>query len=72
MRLDSKKIKVLMIEKDINLTELSKASGLSYTLLSVIRSGKSCRPESADAIAKALDVNLNDILLKDRGAVNDI
>nr|DAG75684.1 MAG TPA: helix-turn-helix XRE-family like protein [Caudoviricetes sp.] len=53
-----------MARKDYGLRELSNASGISIASLSYIRNGKRCMKKTADAIAEALGVTVEEILLK--------
>lgn len=61
MRLDRVKLIMLIAEKDLTLTKLSKMSGVSRQTLSCIKQGKRCTLETADKIARALDVNVQEI-----------
>lgn len=62
MRIDRKKLMIVMYDKDITQRELAEKSSLSRATINSIRSGKSCSEETANKIAMALRVNLNEIL----------
>nr|DAP12013.1 MAG TPA: LAMBDA REPRESSOR (TRIPLE MUTANT)/DNA COMPLEX-DNA COMPLEX, DOUBLE HELIX, TRANSCRIPTION-DNA.1A [Bacteriophage sp.] len=62
--IDRIKLNVAMARKDYGLRELSNISGVSITSLSYIRSGKRCMKKTADAIAEALGITTEEILLK--------
>jgi len=62
MRIDRKKLKIALIEKDMNQKELSERSGVARATISYIVNGKSCSIEVGQKIAAALDVNVTDII----------
>lgn len=62
MRIDRKKLAVEMIEKDLNVIQLSKISGLSRATISNVRCGKSCSMDTVEKIAKALEVKVDDLI----------
>ncbi len=62
MRIDRIKLLILIATKDISTLELAKKSGLSRQTISCIKQGKRCREETAKKIAKALDVDVTEIL----------
>lgn len=62
--IDRIKLNVAMARKDYGLRELSNISGVSIASLSCIRSGKRCMKKTADAIAEALGITTEEILLK--------
>lgn len=62
MRIDRVKFITELTKKDMTLKSLAKLSGISYATLSYIKQGKSCKDEIGQAIAKALNVNIKDLL----------
>lgn len=61
MRVDRKKLAVIMIEHDINVSNLAQSAGLSRATISSIRSGKSCSQETIHKLAQALKVSEYDL-----------
>ena len=59
MRIDRKKLAVKMIDKDLNVIQLSELSGLSRATISNVRCGKSCSKETVRKIAKHWKLKLN-------------
>lgn len=59
----STRLKVLMAERDINVSELADMTGLHKNTIVAIRTGDTTRPctETRYAIARALNVKVNDI-----------
>lgn len=62
MRIDRKKLKIALIEKDMSQKELSKRSGVARATISYIVNGKSCSDEVGQKIAAALGVDVTDII----------
>lgn len=62
MRIDRKKLKIMMIEKDCGRQALSDLSGVSTGTISSVCSGKSCSRLTARALAAALNVELDELL----------
>lgn len=62
MRLNRIKFIVAMAEADITAQELSVRSGIARTTISCIKRGKSCRKETAIALARALNVSAEAII----------
>ena len=62
MRIDSFRLISEMAKAQVKTVELSRKSGISRTTICAIRNGKSCSPETAFAIAKALEVDVTEIL----------
>lgn len=61
MRIDRKKLKIAMIEKDYDRQTLSNLSGVSIGTISSVCSGKNCSNLTAKALAVALDMELKDL-----------
>ncbi len=62
MRIDRKKLKIALIEKDMSQKELSKRSGVARATISYIVNGKSCSDEVGQKIAVALGVDVTNII----------
>lgn len=63
MKLDKKKVFVAMAAKSMNRSQLAKATGIAPATLRYAVTGISnTRPETAEKIAAALDVPLEEIL----------
>ena len=63
MKLDGGKIKMLSHDGGISLSNLSDLAGVSRCNFSSICNGKRCREDTAQKIANALGVRLNDIVV---------
>ena len=55
MRLDKRKIQLLMAELEIGQQTLAIRAGISRQTLSAVMNGRNCRPELLGKIAKALN-----------------
>ena len=62
MRIDEMKFAIAMVKKGYNLTSLALASGLSRTTLGLAKAGKRIKPETVAIIAKALGVDVAELL----------
>ncbi|WP_170253863.1 helix-turn-helix transcriptional regulator [Acetobacterium paludosum] len=62
MKINKTRLGLVMGEKSLNFIALAKISNVSRTTLSYINNGKSCKPEIAIKIAKALDVEVKDLI----------
>lgn len=62
MRINRVKFITEMAKRDITDQELSMCSGIARTTISSIKRGKSCRKETAIALATALNIKLEDIV----------
>ena len=62
MRLDKRKIQLLMAELEIGQQSLAIRAGISRQTLSVVMNGRNCRPELLGKIAKALNVKPEKII----------
>ena len=65
MRIDRISLNVAMARSDVSMRELEKLSGVNYATISFIRNGKSCREETAQRIAKALNVRMDELVAKE-------
>lgn len=62
MRISKEKLGIAMARRGYNFLALAEKSGVSRTTLSYINSGKSCRTDIASKIAKALEVDVTELL----------
>lgn len=62
LKISKNKIELLLAEKGINLTELSRVSGMSRQSISTIRGRGTCTPCSAAKLAKGLGVPVAEII----------
>ena len=62
MRIDRKKLAIRMIQQDMTNKALAEQSGVSVVTVGYIKSGKSCRDDIGRKIAKALGVDVTEIL----------
>ena len=62
MRIDRIKFVIQLTKQNMTLVELSKLSGVNRVTLSNIKCGKSCREDIASKVAKALNVELKDLI----------
>ena len=62
MRINRKKLAVLLIDKDMKVAQLVEKSGLARCTVSAVRGGKSCSPETARKLAEALGVDVTESL----------
>lgn len=62
MQVSKTKVDIILAQKGLNQTELSENIGINRARLSAIVNGKSCRPSTITKIAKALGVNVTEII----------
>lgn len=62
MRIDRIKILTIMAKQSLNQTQLAAKTQMSRGNLSTIVNGKTCKPETVLRIAKALDVEIKDLI----------
>ena len=62
MRIDRVKLLVALEERNLNQKQLAKKTGLSRSTIYGIRSGRSCSDKSGEAIARALNVPLEQLI----------
>ena len=60
MKVDKFKIGHILVDKDLTAIQLAERTGLSRATISHIKTGKSCRYETAEKIAEALGVEVKD------------
>lgn len=62
MKIDKNKISFIMAERDLYQKDLAERASMSRGNLSAIINGKNCQPRTAFRIAKALGVDVVEIL----------
>lgn len=62
MRIDRVKLIAEMARQDITSTRLAEAAGVSRVTVSALRCGKTCTAETAGKIARALGVDVAEIM----------
>lgn len=62
LTLDETKIEIAQARKGISNLDLVKLTGLSPVTINNIKNGKRCKPENVHSIAKALDVDPEDLI----------
>ena len=65
MRIDRVKFAAELARSDMTTVELSKKAGLSRGTISVVKGGKSCNENTAQRIARALGVDVEELLAKE-------
>lgn len=62
IRLDRIKFNMEMLKQNMTQGELAEKTGISRATICYIANGKSCSNETAEKIAKALDVDVTEII----------
>lgn len=62
MKLNITKLLILLAEKEMSLQELSEKSGVSRNTVSVIKAGKTCRPDTIGKLARSLEVSVEELI----------
>lgn len=62
MRLDKRKIQLIMAKLEIGQQTLADKAGISRQTLSAVINGRNCRPKLLGKIAKALNVEPEEII----------
>jgi len=65
MRIDRAKLKYELARRDMQQNRLSELTGISRATLSAIAGGKSCAPQTAGKIARALDMPVEHLIAQD-------
>lgn len=65
MKLNAMEVKVLLVENNLNQTELAEKAGLSRITITSLMTGKNGSAESLNKIAKALNVPVRQIITID-------
>lgn len=68
MRIDRVKLIAEMARQDIRVAELAEKAGVSRCTITALRSGKSCNTNSIKHVARALGVQVEDLMeVKENG-----
>ena len=62
MRIDNKKLRHILIDRDVGQKELAEISGVSRTVVNNICCGRSCTSTTAFKIANALQIPIEDLI----------
>ena len=62
MRIDRVKLIAEMARRDVTSTRLAEVAGVSRVTVSALRCGKTCTAETAGKIARALGVDVTEIM----------
>ncbi len=62
MRLDTKKLRIEVVEQNLSQIELMKKTGISRATLSKVYNGGSCSLNTAFKICKALNIDLDELV----------
>lgn len=62
MRLKKNMLKHIMVDRDLKLRQLQEITGVSKQTLSAVSNGKSCSFETAEKLAKALNLDLMEMI----------
>lgn len=62
MRIDRIKLVVAMAEKDLTQTKLAELAGVPRVTVNAIRNGRNCSDATAVRLAKALDMDLAELI----------
>lgn len=65
MRIDRVLFAAELARADVNLKIISERSGLSRSTVTAVRSGKSCSEVTARRIARALGVDVEELIVKE-------
>lgn len=71
LTVDRTKVEIAQAKKGISSAKLNKLSGLSSSTYYTMLGGQPCKPTSVYKLAKALDVEVTEILKESEGANND-
>lgn len=62
MRIDRVKFVAAITARDVTGAELAERAGVSRGTICSVRSGKSCSRETAERLAAALEISVNELL----------
>lgn len=62
MKIDSKQLRHIMIDRDVGQKQLSELSGVSRAVVNNVCCGRSCTSTTAMKIAEALNVPLEELI----------
>lgn len=57
MKINTKKLNLLLVEKNMTAIELAKRSGICYQSISIIRQRGTCQPPTLAKLAKGFDID---------------
>lgn len=61
MRISGRALTLIAFDRDLTLTDIAKAAGISRQTIYGIKSGSKCTDETAQKIAKALNVDIEEL-----------
>lgn len=67
LRPDSRKMLIAMAEAEMEPTDLAQAAGIPRNIVYTIRRGFYCKPKYLGAVARALSVNVADLVEEKKG-----
>lgn len=62
MNIDKRKLRHIMIDRDVGQKQLAEMSGVSRAVVNNVCCGRSCTSTTAMKIAEALDIPLEDLI----------
>lgn len=62
MRIDRRKLIITMLDNNINQKQLAELTGVSRATINNVKNGRSCSDATAHKIAKALNVDVTEII----------
>ena len=66
MKVDGKKISILQAQKQMTTTKLAKLSGISGSAIcNIVRGDREPRPKTVGKLAKALNVEVEELLIQE-------
>lgn len=71
LRVDKTKIEILQARKGLSVGKLITISGLTEKTIQNMKHGKPCKPLSVHKLAKALGVDVTEIIKESEGANNE-
>lgn len=71
LTVDRTKVEIAQAKKGLSSEKLNKLSGLSSSTYYLMLKGQPCKPLSVHKLAKALEVDVTEILKESEGANND-
>lgn len=66
--IDTRKLRKAMFDSGVTQTDLSRKTGISYSMINAVCNGRSCSIESAQRIAEALQIPVDAITAIEKGA----
>lgn len=62
VKFDDVKLFIAMSKRGLNVSEVAQTAEISRNTFSAIKNGRSCTPQTADKIAKALGVDITELI----------